>query len=181
MSQQPAVISLSAPVGPGDHIQGPKSAKVTVVEYGDFECPACGQAHGAVRLLRDRFGDRLCFVFRHFPLRDVHPCAELAAEAAEAAGSQHRFWQMYDLLLENQSHLTAGDLRQYAARAELDLKRFDSEMQDRLYAKRVQRDIASGKSSYIQCTPAFFVNGVLRDVSFGLEHLERAIECDLGQ
>jgi protein-disulfide isomerase len=179
MNQYQRLASLSAPVNSSDHTRGAKDAKVTVVEYGDFECAACGQAYHAVKILLDRFGDRMRFVFRQFPLREVHPDAELAAEAAESAGGQDRFWQMHDLLFENQCHLKAESLREYAATAGLELGRFDSEMQEHLCRQRVQKDVDSGTSSHIQCTPAFFVNGVLHDVSFGLEHLEKAIEEEL--
>jgi protein-disulfide isomerase len=109
----------------------------------------------------------------------VHLDAEQAAEAAESAGGQDRFWQMHDLLFENQCHLKTESLREYAAKAGLELGRFDSEMHDHLHRQRVQKDVDSGTKSHIQCTPAFFVNGVLHDVSFGLEHLERAIEEEL--
>jgi protein-disulfide isomerase len=152
---------------------------VTVVEYGDFECAACGQAYHAVKILLDRFRDRMQFVFRQFPLREVHLDAERAAEAAESAGGQDRFWQMHDLLFENQCHLKAESLREYAATAGVELGRFDSEMRGHLYRQRVQEDVDSGTTSHIQCIPAFFVNGVLRDVSFGLEHLEEAVAEEL--
>ena len=179
MNQLPRMVSLTARVNLGDHIRGFEGAKVTVVEYGDFECAACGQAYHAVKALLDRFGDRMCFVFRHFPQLEVHPCAESAAEAAETAGGQHKFWQMHDLLLEDQTHLKARNLKQYATKAELDLGRFDVEMHDHLYLQRVQKDIESGQSSHVQRTPAFFVNGVLSDVSVGLYRLEQAIEDEL--
>jgi protein-disulfide isomerase len=179
MDQKRNLVSLRTPVNTSDHVRGAKSAKVTVVEYGDFECAACGQAYHAVKILLDHFGDRMRFVFRQFPLREVHLNAEQAAEAAESAGGQDRFWQMHDLLFENQCHLKAESLRDYAAKAGLELGRFDSEMHDHLYRQRVQKDVDSGTKSHIQCTPAFFVNGVLHDVSFGLEHLEQAIETEL--
>jgi protein-disulfide isomerase len=179
MNQQQRLPSLTAPVSSSDHAQGPEDAKITVVEYGDFECAACGEAYHAVKILHDRFGTNMRFVFRNFPLREVHHRAELAAEAAEAADGQDRFWQMHDLLFENQCHLKAENLREYAAKAGLDLGRFDKEMRGHLYRQRVQKDVESGTKSHILCTPAFFVNGVLHDVSFGLEHLEQAIEAEL--
>jgi protein-disulfide isomerase len=179
MDQCQRQASLAAPVNSSDHVRGAESAKVTVVEYGDYECAACGQAYHAVKILLDRFGDRMRFVFRQFPLREVHPDAERAAESAESAGGQDRFWQMHDLLFENQCHLKAENLREYAATAGLDLGRFDSEMRHHLYRQRVQEDVDTGTNSHIQCTPAFFLNGVLHDASFGLEHLEQAIEEEL--
>ena len=172
---------LAVPVSHSDHILGPETAKVTLVEYGDFECPNCGQAYPAVKILRKHFGERMRFVFRHFPLREVHPHAELAAEAAEAAGAQKKFWPMHDLLFENQLHLKANSLRRYAEQAELDLERYDYEMGDHVYLQRVQEHIDGGTRSGARSTPTFFVNGVVHDVSFGLEHLQQAIEAVLGR
>src|SRR5258705_8838300 len=125
--------TLAVPINHTDHFLGPASAKVTIVEYGDFECPSCGQAYPAVKILLKHFADRVRFVFRHFPLVEVHPHAERAAEAAEAAGAQDKFWRMHDLLFENQRHLETDDLRQYASQAKLDLKRYDTEMSNRIY------------------------------------------------
>jgi len=159
-----------------DHTLGPQTAGVTLIEYGDFECPSCGQAYHGVKILLKRFGGNVRFAFRHFPLREVHPHAELAAEAAEAAGAQKKFWAMHDLLFENQLQLKAKSLRQYAQTAELDLARYDFDMGDHVYLQRVQEHIRSGSRSGVRSTPGFFVNGVVCDVSFGLEHLERAIE-----
>ena len=113
-------------------------------------------------------------------LREVEERIALAAEAAEAAGAQHKFWQMHNLLFENQLHLKAKSLRQYAAKAELDLERYDYEMSDHVYLQRVQEDIESGAKSGVRSTPTFFVNGVVHDVSFGLEHLQQTIEAELG-
>ena len=179
MNHPPNPVTLAVPVNHNDHFIGSHSARVTVVEYGDFECPACGQAYHAVKMLLKHFGDDTRFVFRHFPQREVHPHAELAAEAAEAAGAQQKFWQMHDLLFENRLHLKATSLRQYAAKAELDLERYDYEMKDHVYLQRVQEEIASGTRSGIRATPTFFVNGVAQDVSFGFEHLQKAIDSAL--
>jgi protein-disulfide isomerase len=171
--------TLAVPVSPTDHAEGPGHAKVTLVEYGDFECPTCGQAYHAVEMLRKHFAGRMRFVFRNYPLRDAHPHAELAAEAAEAAGGQGRFWSMYALLFENQLHLKPNNLRHYAEKLELDLARYDFEMQDHVYLQRVQEHIRSGMDSGIRGTPAFFVNGKLHDASFGFEQLQAAIETAL--
>ena len=114
MDQHSEATTLAVPVTHLDHVLGPEAARVTLVEYGDFECPNCGQAYPAVKILRKHFGERMRFVFRHFPLREVHPHAKLAAEAAEAAGAQSKFWPMHDLLFENQLHLKAKSLRRYA-------------------------------------------------------------------
>jgi protein-disulfide isomerase len=170
---------LAIPLNHRDHVIGPETAKVIVVEYGDFECPNCGQAYPAVKILLKHFGERMRFVFRHFPLREVHPHAELAAEAAETAGAQKKFWSMHDLLFENQLHLKVKNLRRYAESAGLDLERFDYEIGDHVYLQRVQEHIDGGRKSGVRATPTFFVNGVLRDVSFGLEHLQQAIETEL--
>jgi len=179
--QQSRPFSIAVPFNPTDHVLGPASAKVSIVEYGDFECPSCRQAYPAVKMLLKRFGDRVRFAYRHFPLLEVHPHAELAAEAAEAAGAQHKFWQMHDLLFEHQQHLKASDLRQYALQAELDLDRYDYEMKEHLYLQRVHEHIDGGAKSGVRSTPGFFVNGVVEDVSFGLERLYQAVETALGK
>ena len=173
--------ALAVPVSHTDHALGPASARVTLVEYGDFECPSCGQAYPAVKMLLKRFGDRVRFVFRHFPLLEVHPHAELAAEAAEAAAAQGKFWQMHDLLFEHQLHLKANSLRQYALQAELDLDRYDYEMKEHLYLQRVHEHIDGGAKSGVRSTPGFFVNGAVQDVSFGFERLYQAVEAKLGK
>src|SRR6266566_10155949 len=105
MTQESGIAMLTVPVGPRDHRQGPEDAPVTLVEYGDYECPYCGAAHPVVKEIQQRLGDQLCFVFRHFPLTQIHPHAEHAAEAAEAAGAQGKFWQMHDTLFEHQQAL----------------------------------------------------------------------------
>jgi protein-disulfide isomerase len=159
-----------------DHIRGPASAPVTVVEYGDFECPSCLQADAALKVMLPHFGDQLRLVFRHYPLREAHPHAELAAEAAEAAGAQGRFWPMYEMLFANQQHLKEKQLRQYAESLGLDLPRYENEMKDHVYLQRVQEHMQSGERLGIRSTPAFYVNGVFTDVSFGLQHLHEAID-----
>jgi len=179
MEQRARPIALTVPVNPNDHIRGSASAIVTLIEYGDFECPACGQAYHAVKILLKHFGDEVRFVFRHFPLREEHPHAELAAEAAEAASAQHNFWPMHDLLFENQLHLKEKNLRQYAEKLELDMARYDQDIRDHIYLQRVQEDIQEGGRSRIESSPAFFIDGALHDVSFGLEQLEQALEAEV--
>jgi protein-disulfide isomerase len=169
---------LAVPVNKTDHILGPETAKVVLVQYGDFECPTCGQAFPAVKMLLKKFEHRLRFVFRHFPLT-AHPNAEVAAEAAEAAGAQHKFWPMHDLLFQNQTHLKVKDLHRYAEKLELELVRFDFELSDQVYRQRVNEHVDSGKLSGVRSMPAFFVNGSLVDVSFGLDHLHDAIHAKL--
>jgi protein-disulfide isomerase len=173
------LFELSLPVGAADHILGPSQAAVTVVEYGDFECPNCKQAAPAVKLLLTRFAGRVRFAYRHFPLEGVHPHALHAALAAEAAGAQGKFWPMHDLLFENQAHLKLPQLRRYAERLELDLARYDAEMASDLYLQRVRSHIASGEESGVRGTPGFFVDGIIQDVSFGMHRLFDAVEAVL--
>jgi protein-disulfide isomerase len=170
---------LTPPVQSYDHSLGPEHAPVTVVEFGDFECPNCKQAAPAVKLLLDRFGGRVRFVYRHFPLVDVHPHALLAAQAAEAAGAQGKFWPMHDLLFENQSHLKPQHLHNYAEQLGLDMARYTAEMDDEIYLQRVREHLASGQQSGVRATPALFVNGRIQDVSFGIRALFDAVEGTL--
>ncbi len=159
-----------------DHIIGPAGAPATLVEYGDFECPACVQAHGAVRIMLAHFGDHLRFVFRHFPLREAHPHAELAAEAAEAAGAQGKFWPMYDLLFTHSQHLEEKHLLDYAVQLGLDMPRFKNEIGDQVYLQRVQEHMEGGRRLGVRSTPTFYLNGVFVDMSFGAQHLQETIE-----
>src|SRR2546423_2329011 len=138
---------LAVAVSPSDHHLGASHAAVTVVEYGDFECPNCKQAAPAVKLLLEHFAGRVRVVWRHFPLEEVHPHALHAALAAEAAGAQGKFWPMHDLLFENQAHLKPQQLRGYAQRLELDVERFDYEMEQELYLQRIREEIEGGKRS----------------------------------
>jgi Na+/H+ antiporter NhaA len=152
------IMLLDLPVDPQrDHIRGPVDAPYTLVEYGDFECPFCGRATGAVEELRERFGDQLRYVFRHLPLPDVHPNAELAAEAAEAAGEQGKFWEMHDWLFAHQDRLTAADLVDHAAALGLDVARFTQALGAGEHAAHVRADVASAEASGAEGTPTFFV------------------------
>src|SRR6184192_4734883 len=144
MTHESATASLTPPVGERDHQQGPETAPVTVVEYGDYECPYCGEAYPIVKEVQARMGDRLRFVFRNFPITTSHPHAERAAEAAEAAAGQGTFWEMHDLLYENQRNLRDEDLHAYAKQIGLDVDRFDEEMAEHAYAERVHEDFLSG-------------------------------------
>ena len=175
----PASQTLAVPVDKTDHAIGNHSAKAVLVQYGDFECPTCGQAYPAVKMLLKKFGHQMCFVFRHFPLTGPHPNAEPAAEAAEAAGAQHKFWQMHDLLYENQLHLKPKNLRHYAEQIELDLERYDYEIKDQVYRQRVNEHVDSGRRSGVRSMPAFFLNGTIVDVSFGLDRLHDAVHAVL--
>ncbi|MEO7128872.1 MAG: DsbA family protein [Rhodoferax sp.] len=167
---------LLKPDAATDHILGPASAEVTVIEYGDFECPSCGQAHSAVKIMLDHFGPQLRFVFRHYPQREIHPHAELAAEAAEAAGAQRMFWPFHDLLFAHQQQLQDKQLLDYAGDIGLDLPRYKAEMLDHVYLQRVQEHLAGAQHLGIRATPTFYVNGAVTDASLGPQHLHQAIE-----
>jgi protein-disulfide isomerase len=176
---RPSRLELAVAVSSIDHMLGPTHAAVTLVEYGDFECPNCKQAAPAVKLMLARFTDRVRFVFRHFPLEEVHPHALLAAQAAEAAGGQGKFWPMHDLLFENQSHLKRNQLGSYAEKLELDMPRFDLELDDEVYLQRVREHIEGAKRGGVHATPTFFINVAPCDVSYGLQSLAGGIEAAL--
>lgn len=151
---------LTPPVQAGlDHFKGPPDASLTLVEYGDFECPGCGEAYPEVKELERRLGGQLAFVFRNFPVSERHPHADLAAEAAEAAGAQGRFWGMHDRLFENQNALALEDLRRYAGEIGLELDRFDADLRSRAWWTRVRQHVESGERSGVRGTPTFFING----------------------
>ena len=160
-----------------DHIQGPADAPVTLLEYGDYECPYCGAAYPIVKEVQARIGERLRFVFRNFPITTSHPHAERAAEAAEAAATQGSFWRMHDVLYENQKRLGDEDLRTYAQQVGLDLDVFDRELAEHVHAARVQEDFMSGVRSGVNGTPTFYVNGARYDDSYDLDTLLGALEA----
>jgi protein-disulfide isomerase len=146
-----------------DHVRGPASALVTLLEYGDYECPHCGQAHPVVEQLESRLGDEMRFVYRHFPLSQIHPHAVLAAEAAEAAGAQGQFWEMHDMLFANQEALDGEDLARYAASIGLELDRFLDDLATHKYESRVRESFMSGVRSGVNGTPTFFIDGIRFD------------------
>jgi len=169
--------ALTMPVTEGrDHIQGPTEAAVTLVEYGDYECPYCGAAYPIIKELQSRMGERLRFVFRNFPIVTSHPHAEQAAETAEAAAIQGRFWQMHDLLYENQRRLRDPDLHDYAERLALDVERFDKELAEHAHAARVREDFMSGVRSGVNGTPTFYINGARHDDSYDVETMLAALD-----
>ena len=174
-----STFELSLPRNGADHVLGASQASLTLVEYGDFECPNCKQAAPVVKLLLERFAGRVQFVYRHFPLEEVHPHALHAALAAEAAGAQHKFWPMHDLLFEHQDHLKLKQLRGYAERLELDMVRYDADMEDGLYLQRIREHMESGRRSGVRATPTFFINDVIHDVSFGFQSLFDRVEAEL--
>jgi protein-disulfide isomerase len=151
---------LLLPIQPDDHAQGPPDAKYTLVEYGDYECPDCGHLFFTIRHLRVQLGDELRLVFRHYPRSGVHPHAQQAAEAAEAAGAQGRFWEMHDLLFANESALATKDLYGYAEQLSLDMQRFRDELKHRTYENYVREDFRRGVANGVYGTPALFINGI---------------------
>jgi len=169
--------ALTMPVAEDrDHIQGPPNASVTLLEYGDYECPYCGAAYPIVKEVQARMGDRLRFVFRNFPITTSHPHAEQAAEAAEGAAGQSKFWEMHDLLYENQRRLNIPDLHSYAETLALDLDRFDRELAEHVHAPRVREDFMSGVRSGVNGTPGFYINGARHDDSYDVDTLVAALE-----
>ncbi|MDX6601309.1 MAG: hypothetical protein QOF13_511 [Solirubrobacterales bacterium] len=171
------LVDLALPVDPErDHIRGPLEAPVTVVEYGDFECPYCGKAEPVIRELLADFID-VRYVWRHLPLSDVHPRAELAAEASEAAAAQGAFWEMHDLLLDHQGDLKPSDLLSYAEQLELDLERFREELAEHTHAPRVEEDVDSADASGVTGTPTFFVNERRHDGAYDIETLSAAVRA----
>jgi protein-disulfide isomerase len=149
---------------------------VTLVEYGDYECPYCALAEPVVRELLDSFGDDLRFVWRHLPLSDVHPNAQMAAEAAEAAAAQGAFWQMHDKILRHSGGETADDLARYAEELGLDVERFWDELRRRKYADRVAEDVASADASGVAGTPTFFIDGRRHQAAYDVDTLTAAVE-----
>jgi protein-disulfide isomerase len=176
MSDRYDRIDLAETVDHTDHSRGPEHAPVVLVEYGDFQCPNCKQAAPAVEIVLQRFEEQVRFVFRHFPLFDVHAHAFMAAQAAECAGAQGMFWEMHAKLFEHQSHLDREHLLRYADDLALDMARFTAELDDEVYRQRVIEHLGSGERSGVRGTPTFFVNGRIVDVSFGLRYLLTAVE-----
>lgn len=170
---------LTLPVSERDHFQGNPNAPLTLVEYGDYECPYCGAAYPVVKQVQQRLENQLRFVFRNFPLTQVHPHAQSAAEAAEAAGGQGKFWQMHDTLYEHQDALDDLDLVQYATDLGLDVARFELDMTAHTYAPRVREDFLSGLRSGVNGTPTFFINGQRYDGSYDFASLLAALEAAL--
>jgi len=173
-----AIIDLADPVDPErDHIRGPHEAPITLVEYGDLECPYCNQAEPVVRRLLRDYGD-MRYVWRHLPLDDVHPHARLAAEATEAADEQGAFWEMHDLLFEHQDALRKADLLRYAEQLGLDVERFKEALVSREFAGRVESDVDSADLSGVSGTPTFFVNGRRHHGAFDLPSLKAAVKAE---
>jgi protein-disulfide isomerase len=164
--------NLSIPVNRNrDHILGPYTAPITLVEYGDYECPYCGQAYPIIKQIQDYFGDNIRFVFRNFPLSQVHPHAQRAAEAAEEAADQNKFWNMHDYLYEHQQALDDKHLEKYAKIVGLDLARFDKDMKNHIHVPKIREDFLSGIQSGVNGTPSFYINGTRYDGSWDFDTL----------
>jgi Na+/H+ antiporter NhaA len=176
------LLDLSDDVDPErDHVRGPDSAPVTLLEYGDYECPYCGQAEVVIRELLDEFGDELRYVWRHLPLNDVHTHAQLAAEAAEAAGAQGQFWGMHDRLLATQDELTGRDLKRYAEELGLDLDRFVDDIHGHEHTDRIAEDVATADASGVAGTPSFLINGRRHQGAYDVDTLSRAVRTARGR
>jgi protein-disulfide isomerase len=173
--------ALKIPVTTKDHLQGDENAHVILVEYGDYECPHCGRAYLIVKHLQKHFGEQLGFVFRNFPLTEIHPYAESAAESAEFAAANERFWEMHDGLYENQEMLGEPLLLELAKTLGLSAPGLSEALADEEYAPRVREDFLGGVRSGVNGTPTFFINGQRHDEPFELEFLAAAIEVRLSE
>jgi protein-disulfide isomerase len=167
---------LRVPVTERDHLMGPADAPVTLLEYGDYECPHCRRAHPIVASVLQQLGGQVRFAYRHFPLTRAHPHAQHAAEMAEAAGERGVFWQMHDLLFENQDALEDEDLLGYAARLDIDPDWALAALRSGRYADRVQQDFMSGARSGVNGTPTFFINGIRHDGAWDEDSLIEALQ-----
>ncbi len=176
MSWQQHAVRLAVPVSRHDHSQGPEDAPLTLLEYGDYECPACGAAYAVVTELQEEFAGRLRFVFRNFPLATIHPHARDAALAAEAAGRQGQFWEMHDLLYENQDALAPEDLWRDAEALGLEMEQFENDFRGQECEQRVRHDFLGGARSGVNGTPTFFINGLRHDGGHDLAALAQALE-----
>lgn len=173
--------TLKIPVGDGDHVQGDPDAPVTLVEYGDYECPHCARAYPIATQIQKHFGKRLRFAFRNFPLNEMHPHAESAAEAAEFAGAHRKFWQMHDALFENQDRLGGPLYLELADTVGLDPAALGKSLQTREFAAHVKADFSGGVRSGVNGTPTFFINGRRHDAPFDYEDLKTAIDAELSR
>ena len=167
---------LAIPVSERDHSQGPANAAVTLVQYGDYECPYTRQSTTGVRAIQQQLGDKLRFVFRNFPLIQIHPHALHAAEAAEAADAQGKFWEMHDYIFHHQHTLEDTDLQRFAEAVGLDLARYAQDVAAHSHIARIEEDLESGEESGVGGTPTFYINGVRHDGSWEQEVLLSAIE-----
>ena len=175
--QPPDMTNLRVPVSRVDHIQGDANAPITLVEYGDFQCPHCAVAHGIVKRLQQHFGSRIRYVFRNFPLTEIHPLAEAAAEAAEFAGENGKYWQMHDGIFNNQRRLTPELLVELATRLQLDTDEMATAIDVQRYLDRITRDVEGGERAGVHSTPTFFINGQLYSGAWDFENLLQALDA----
>lgn len=178
--QQESQSRLRLPVSDRDHRQGPDNAPATLVEYGDYECPFCGEAYPIVKRVHKELGDELLFVFRNFPLTTAHPHAEQAAEAAESAGAQGKFWEMHDALYENQRDLSTDGLIRIATSVGVDKETLIRDLTSRTFEDRVYEDFMSGVRSGVNGTPTFFINGIRYDGRWDFESLVAELRAAAG-
>jgi protein-disulfide isomerase len=169
--------TLKVPVSTSDHIQGSPDAPVVFVEYGDYECPHCGHAYPIVKRVQKHFGDRLAFVFRNFPLNQIHPNAEAAAETAEFAGGGGKFWEMHDAIFENQSRLGMDLLTELTKNLGLDAENLDAALESGEYRGRVKSDFQGGVRSGVNGTPSFFINGQRYNGAYDFDGIVAGIEA----
>lgn len=162
-----------------DHMAGNPEAPIELVEYGDYECPFCGNAYPIVKDIQQRLGNELKFVFRNFPLRNVHPNAFTAALATEAAGLQNKFWEMHDVVFENQKALDKENIFQFASEIGLDVKRFKDDIQQKALADKVEKDFETGLRSGVNRTPTFFINGKKYEGSYNRDELFQTLKSQL--
>jgi protein-disulfide isomerase len=182
MTSHEAVRKLTVPVNIGsDHIRGSVNAAITIVEYGDFECPYTGGAYPVIKELTKQFNEKIYFVYRNFPLNDIHPHAQHAAEAAEAAAAQDKFWQMHDYLFEHQKALDDNHLLEYAQKVGLNIDRFKKEMSEHVYAPLINKSLKSGIDSGVEGTPTFFINGERYEDSWDLDTLTSFLNKSVNQ
>ena len=180
--EEEEVNKLTVPVNIGtDHVRGSIDAPITIVDYGDYECPYTGMAYPVVKEIMKRFDEKIYFVFRNFPLREIHPHAQHAAEAAEAAAAQDKFWQMHDYLFEHQKALDDHHLLEYAQKVGLDIEKFKQEMSGHVYASLINKSLKNGIDSGVEGTPTFFVNGVRYEDSWDLDTFSSFVEKSLPQ
>jgi protein-disulfide isomerase len=172
--------NLKPPVSEEDHIQGSFKAPVILVEYGDFQCPHCGAAHPIIKEIEKYFGKQLAFVFRHFPLSESHPFARLAAVSSEAAGNQGKFWEMHDLIYQNQAMLGPRAFTILAEKIKLDLKIFQQDIKEHSLSDKVESNFESGILSGVNGTPTFYINGVQHYGTYEYQVLADAISHSLG-
>jgi protein-disulfide isomerase len=176
----PPMVRLKSPVNHSDHVLGdPSSAKVILLEYGDFQCPYSAQADEVMFQLLEKYPDDVCFIFRNFPLKELHPDAMFAAQAAEAAAGQDKYWEMHRMLYERQETLEFEDLIEFASELKLDVQQFIYDIEEETYSDKVADDIRSGIRSGVESTPTFFLNGVRYDGEWDIDTLSREIEKHL--